>query len=141
MATIEPMSSIMTYQAQSGAPAPVAQKVQETNEGAAVETKAPVVDDKTLSVNKADDANDREQGEDKEGSLDSEMMRQAIKELNKKSSNVEAEFGIHEKTHRITIKMVDKNTKKVIKELPPEKMLDMVARIWEIAGLVVDEKR
>ena len=69
------------------------------------------------------------------------MMRQAMKELSKKATNVEAEFGIHEKTNRITIKMVDKKTKEVIKELPPEKMLDMLARMWEMSGLMVDEKR
>ena len=68
-------------------------------------------------------------------------IRKAMQELSKKSQNVTAEFGIHEKTNRITIKMVDKTTKKVIKELPPEKMLDMMARIWEMSGLIVDEKR
>ena len=35
---------------------------------------------------------------------------------------------------------MDKNTKEVIKELPPEKTLDMIARIWEMAGILVDEK-
>jgi flagellar protein FlaG len=39
------------------------------------------------------------------------------------------------------IKIVDKETKEVIKELPPEKTLDMIAKIWEVAGLLVDEKR
>jgi flagellar protein FlaG len=29
----------------------------------------------------------------------------------------------------------------VIKELPPEKTLDMIAKVWELAGLMVDEKR
>ena len=37
--------------------------------------------------------------------------------------------------------MVDKKTKKVIKELPPEKTLDMIARVWEMAGILVDEKK
>ena len=56
-------------------------------------------------------------------------------------SNAEAVFGIHEKTNRVTIKMVDKDTKKVIKEFPPDETLDMIARIWEVAGIMVDEKR
>ena len=55
--------------------------------------------------------------------------------------NSEAIFGIHEKTNRVTIKLVDKETKEVIKELPPEKTLDMIAKAWELAGLLVDEKR
>ena len=44
-------------------------------------------------------------------------------------------------TNRIMIKIMDKETKEVIKEFPPEKTLDMIARIWEMAGILVDEKR
>ena len=61
--------------------------------------------------------------------------------MNKNMNNSEAIFGIHEGTNRVTIKIVDKDTKKVIKELPPEKTLDMIARVWEMAGIMVDEKR
>ena len=39
------------------------------------------------------------------------------------------------------IKSVDKETKKVIKELPPEKTLDMIAKVWDMAGILVDERR
>ena len=56
-------------------------------------------------------------------------------------SHSEAVFGIHEATNRVTIKIIDKDTKKVIKELPPEKTLDMIAKVWELAGILVDEKR
>ena len=40
-----------------------------------------------------------------------------------------------------TIKLVDKETKETIKELPPEKTLDMICKVWELAGMLVDEKR
>ena len=39
------------------------------------------------------------------------------------------------------IKIVDKKTKDVIKEIPAEKTLDLIAKAWELAGLMVDEKR
>ena len=58
-----------------------------------------------------------------------------------KNGNSEAIFGIHEATNRVTIKIIDKDTKKVLKEIPPEKTLDMIAKVWELAGLMVDEKR
>lgn len=73
---------------------------------------------------------------------DNAKVHKAITEMTKKmSSNAEAVFGIHEKTNRVTIKMVDKETKKVIKEFPPDETLDMIAKVWEIAGIMVDEKR
>ena len=73
---------------------------------------------------------------------DNEKIKKAISDLNKKiTSDSEAVFGIHDKTNRITIKIVEKDSKKVIKEFPPDKTLDMIAKVWEIAGIMVDEKR
>lgn len=70
-----------------------------------------------------------------------EQLKRAVEEINKKAKNSEAVFGVHEQTNRITIKIVDKESKEVIKEFPPEKTLDMIAKVWEMAGLMVDEKR
>lgn len=50
------------------------------------------------------------------------------------------EFSIHEATKQIMVKVIDANTDEVIRELPPEKVLDMVAAIWEVAGIIVDRK-
>ena len=69
------------------------------------------------------------------------QIRKAVEEVNKKAVNSEAIFGIDEATNRVTIKIIDKDTRKVIKEIPPEKTLDMIAKVWELAGLMVDEKR
>lgn len=72
----------------------------------------------------------------------SEPLKKAIAEMNRKinNSNEEAVFGVHEGTNRIMIKIMDKDTKEVLKEFPPEKTLDMIAKIWEMAGILVDEK-
>ena len=70
-----------------------------------------------------------------------EKIRKAVEDLNKKMvSTTEAVFGIHDGTNRVTIKMVDKTSKKVIREYPPEETLDMLAKIWELAGMMIDEK-
>lgn len=69
------------------------------------------------------------------------QIKRAVEEINQKANNAEAVFGVHEGTNRVTIKIVDKQTKEVIKEFPPDKTLDMIARVWEMAGLMVDEKR
>lgn len=72
----------------------------------------------------------------------SAQIKKAVEEINKNMINTsEAIFGIHEETNRVTIKIVDKNTKEVVKEYPPEKTLDMIAKVWEMAGLMVDERR
>ena len=70
-----------------------------------------------------------------------EALKKAVDEINSKAKYSEAQFAVHEGTNRIMVKIVDKSTKEVIKELPPEKTLDMIAKAWELAGLMVDEKR
>lgn len=67
-----------------------------------------------------------------------EAMKQANKEL--KNMNRSIERHIHEKTKSVMYKIIDTNTKEVIKEFPPEKIQDMIAKMWELAGLFVDEK-
>lgn len=49
-------------------------------------------------------------------------------------------FEIHEGTGRVMVNLVDTKTKEVIKEIPPEKILDLVANIWERIGILVDER-
>lgn len=52
------------------------------------------------------------------------------------------EYSIHEATHQIMIKVIDTSSpdEVVIREIPSEKVLDMVAKMWELSGLFVDEK-
>lgn len=82
----------------------------------------------------------RDDSQAKQTISENSQIRKAVDEINKKSHNSEAVFGIHDATNRVTIKIVDKDTKKVLKEYPPEKTLDMIAKVWEMAGLLVDKK-
>ena len=67
---------------------------------------------------------------------------QKLKDIQKVTNhNTVAEFGYNEPTNRITIKIKDKDTDEVIKEIPSEKALEMLAKAWELAGIMVDEKR
>lgn len=49
-------------------------------------------------------------------------------------------FSVHEDTQRMMVRVVNLNTDEVIKELPPEAVLDTVARIREMIGLLIDER-
>lgn len=50
-------------------------------------------------------------------------------------------YSVHDKTNTIVVKVINKDTNEVIKEIPPEKMLDMVANLMELSGIIVDERR
>lgn len=68
-------------------------------------------------------------------------LKKAVDEINRSSPSMEAIFGYHEGTNRVIIKIMDKDTKEVKKEYPAEQTLDMIQKVWEMAGLMVDEKR
>ena len=154
MATIEPLNSVMTYQAQA---AEKPQPVTPVNTEVPEDGQTVNVDETTAAVARPQTENEKEGESGGSGSQQqqaaasrqaqvqqqSEQLKKAIAEMNKKinNSNEEAVFGVHEDTNRIMIKIMDKETKEVIKEFPPEKTLDMIARIWEMAGILVDEKR
>lgn len=141
---IEPLSSAMTYQAQTTQQARPAQKPVVENTEVATPEKITAYDSTTVKVaetEKQDSQNGQNSSYANQQQASNEQIKKAVEQLNKNLSHSEAVFGIHEATNRVTIKIVDKDTKEVIRELPPEKTLDMIAKAWELAGILVDEKR
>ena len=55
-------------------------------------------------------------------------------------TNTRCEFEYHETTKRVSIKVIDKDTDEIVREIPPEETLKMIEKMWELAGLIVDEK-
>jgi flagellar protein FlaG len=78
-----------------------------------------------------------------EMTVSEKIVYQAIERANEAIlvANRRFEYTIHEKTKEIMVKVIDAETNEVIREIPPEKILDLVATIWEMMGLIIDEKR
>ena len=71
-----------------------------------------------------------------------EELEKAVEQTNRiifKDDN-RFEFKIHERTGRMMVKLINKETDEVVKEIPPEKILDLVASIWDLVGILVDER-
>lgn len=84
-----------------------------------------MLDERKVDYNKASDKN----------------LEKAVDGLNKTMEIIERglEFSIHEGTNRIMVKVVDRaNDEKVIREIPPEKLLDLIAEINDVIGLLID---
>lgn len=137
---IEPLGSIMSVQAQGTVQSrPVASQVQtnvtvDTQPVEAVEKVQPTQQTQNQGTETNPNAAQDQQATN-------EQIKRAVEQLNKNMPHSEAIFGIHDATNRVTIKIVDKETKEIIKELPPEKTLDMIAKVWELAGILIDERR
>ncbi|WP_010278697.1 flagellar protein FlaG [Paenibacillus senegalensis] len=66
-------------------------------------------------------------------------IERAAKSLQGKPTYLEV--SVHEKTNQIMVKVLDYETGDTLREIPPEKTLDFIAKIWEMAGLIVDERK
>ncbi len=121
---------------QSAAPAAEARKTESTDGVMDVQIAKESDESVTLSIQA-----DRKQliDDQKDVNLDKlkKVMEKAVASLPHYS---DAKFGIHEKTNRIVIKLVDRDTQEVIKEIPPEKTLDLLAKRMELAGVLVDQR-
>jgi len=74
--------------------------------------------------------------------ISEDLIKKSVKQANiaLKQHHRRVDRSVHEVTKTVMYKMVDTDTKEVIKEFPPKKIQDMIAKMWELAGLFVDEK-
>ena len=82
----------------------------------------------------------------KENKLSSDKLKKELEEkiddMNSIMETLEEKlsFKLHDDTDRIMTQIIDIQTEEVIKEMPPEEMLDLAAKIHEMVGLILDEK-
>lgn len=108
---------------------------------AEIQAGSAALAEKTVKMDVKESKDQQGSNQEAKNQASAENIRKAVEQINKKTVSSEAVFGIHEGTNRVMIKIVDKNTKEVLKEFPPEKTLDMIVKAWELAGILVDEKR
>lgn len=75
---------------------------------------------------------------DKENYTAPELMEKLNKKLSETGSHIQVK--LHEKTNTILVSVVSNDTNEVIREIPPEKMVDMMYNMCLQAGVFLDEK-
>jgi flagellar protein FlaG len=76
-------------------------------------------------------------------STSEKAIMNAVERANKVRSgdSSHVEYSVHRPHGDIVVKVVNSETKEVIHEYPPEKILDLIDKLQEINGTIVDEKR
>ena len=75
-----------------------------------------------------------------------ESDEKEVKKITEKLNNTAASlnfslnFQIHKKTGKIFVKVIDKNTNKVIREIPSKKMLDFLSKFEDAVGVLFDKR-
>ena len=73
--------------------------------------------------------------------LDPELLANITEEINEafRIFNTAISFSVDKDTGNTIIRILDRETEKVIREIPPEEMLRLASRLTEIIGRIVDE--
>nr|WP_237392024.1 flagellar protein FlaG [Paenibacillus dendrobii] len=78
------------------------------------------------------------------GKLSNDQV-QAVQQIEKAIKAVQGpeksfEISVHKGTHAIMVKVFNKETGDLIREIPQEKLLDVAASMMEMNGLIIDKK-
>jgi len=77
-------------------------------------------------------------------SISESTVQDIINRANKALQGIETrlEYSVHHKTGDIMVKVFNKETDEIIREIPSEKFLDLISKLQELsAGVIIDEKR
>lgn len=99
--------------------------------------------DSMAKGSKTNAANGEEKSEETLLGDTEKKLRDAVTGANNKlvQKRTRCEFTYHEDINRVSIKVYDRETDKVLKEIPADETLEMIEKIWDLAGLLVDERR
>jgi flagellar protein FlaG len=90
------------------------------------------------------EAKEKEVPKEVSTALDSKEGVQAfakvMEDYAKQVHNVGLRFSVHEDTGRTVVRIVDEKTDEVVREVPPEELLDLAAKMEQMMGMLLDEK-
>lgn len=87
------------------------------------------------------DGKEEDGKKEKKPDVSENSIDEAVRKANRNLAHTRCEYSYHKETKRVSIKVIDEKTDKVVREIPPEKSLDMLQKMWEMAGIILDEKR
>jgi len=68
-----------------------------------------------------------------------ESVAKVIEDYANDVHNVGLRFQVHEDTGKFVIRVIDEQTNEVVREVPPENLLDLAAKMEEMMGMLYDE--
>ncbi len=70
-----------------------------------------------------------------------EALQEALRRINQGVSVLEKRlhFIVDERTERVVVQVIDRESKEVIKQIPPQEVLDVLVRIRQVVGMLFDE--
>ena len=74
---------------------------------------------------------------------DINRLNNAVEHVNGKLefTQTKCEITYHKDIKRYAVKILDKNTDEIIREIPADETIKLIQKLWEFSGFIVDERR
>ncbi len=136
-------SAIVVGAAEKASANKIADSTQKVNAEVAT-AKASDMESVKEQVKKSDDAqeaNNQNQQKEDEQKMDENSVSYMTKELNDLMRRIDAdlEFQYHKEVNTMSVKMLDKKTGEVLKEVPPEEMIKHMIKAKDWLGAFLDK--
>jgi flagellar protein FlaG len=71
-----------------------------------------------------------------------EQVKRAVQEINKalQASSQSVEFSVDEESAHTIVRVVDQNTKEIIRQMPSQEALDIARALDKVQGLLIRQK-
>ena len=104
-------------------------------------TDAAVSDDRVQANENAQNTDQEDTQQKDDQKMDEKSVSYMTEELNKLMSRISAdlEFQYHKEVNTMSVKMLDKKTGKVLKEIPPEEMIQHMIKAKDWLGAFLDK--
>lgn len=127
----------------SGDNSAVSMQNTNTQQGLASDSSTVSAAQQIQPTNQADtDSQDKQKKKDKDDQqLDEKSVNLMTKELNALMSriNCDLEFSYHKEVNVMSVKMIDRKTQEVLKEIPPESMIKHMTAAKDWLGAFLDK--
>lgn len=78
---------------------------------------------------------------EQKGNITEEQLKQAVDQLNSsmRNYNTELRFKMDQESREMQVSVINSETDEVLRKIPPDQILNIVAHVKEMLGLIVNE--
>ena len=100
-------------------------------------------EEERLALKERDETRDTERLRRRRHMLSERMLKSTMSSMEERVNIFfhHLEYSLHEDSGEYFVKVIDDKTDEVIREIPPEKLLDIYSSLMEMVGLFIDERR
>jgi flagellar protein FlaG len=123
-------------------PAAVEEAVAQTVAPKTAKSPSPSMDDKVIKQSPSMTVEPKKETEKKSSEVDKGLLEKLVEELGRQYQlrNTSLNFSIDDNTKSLVVKVIDSQSEKIIRQIPPEEVLAIRKKIQELVGALYDKE-